>query len=41
MLNVIVNHLKFSYSGSNEVILNDIDMNVQSGDFVCLLGQSG
>lgn len=41
MLNVIVNHLKFSYSGSNEVILNDIDMNVRSGDFVCLLGQSG
>ena len=41
MLNVIVNHLKFSYSGSNEVILIDIDMNVRSGDFVCLLGQSG
>lgn len=41
MLNVIVNHLKFSYSGNNEVILNDIDMNVRSGDFVCLLGQSG
>ncbi|WP_034444715.1 ABC transporter ATP-binding protein [Cloacibacillus evryensis] len=41
MLNVIVNHLKFSYSGSNEVILNDIDMNVRSGEFVCLLGQSG
>ena len=36
-----MNHLKFSYSGSNEVILNDIDMNVRSGEFVCLLGQSG
>ncbi|MDO4561016.1 MAG: ABC transporter ATP-binding protein [bacterium] len=41
MLNVSVNHLKFSYDGSSDVILNDIDMDVQSGDFVCLLGQSG
>lgn len=41
MLNIAVNHLSFSYDDSNEVVLNDISMDVKSGDFVCLLGQSG
>lgn len=41
MLNIAVNHLSFSYDDSNEVVLDDISMDVKSGDFVCLLGQSG
>lgn len=41
MLNVAIDHLSFSYSGSPDVILGDINMNVKAGDFVCLLGQSG
>lgn len=41
VLNVDVEHLKFSYADSHEVILEDINMHVKAGDFVCLLGQSG
>ena len=40
MLNVSVEHLQFSYT-SNAVVLGDISMQVQAGEFVCLLGQSG
>lgn len=41
MLDIVVNHLSFSYGGSTELVLDDISMNVNPGDFVCLLGQSG
>ncbi|MEN1762245.1 ABC transporter ATP-binding protein [Anoxynatronum sibiricum] len=39
MLDVSVNHLKFHYA--KDLILNDINMNVKAGSFICLLGQSG
>lgn len=39
MLNVSVNDLSFSYD--NEMVLNGIDMEIEAGSFVCLLGQSG
>ncbi len=41
MLNVNIDHVEFSYSGSKNVILGDISMDIRAGDFVCLLGQSG
>jgi len=41
VLNVDVDRLHFLYDGSKEVILDEINMNVKAGDFVCLLGQSG
>ena len=36
---VVIRNLSFAYD--KELILGGIDMEVQSGDFVCLLGQSG
>lgn len=39
MLDVSVNHLSFSYD--IDLILADINMKVEKGSFVCLLGQSG
>ncbi|AKL95691.1 ABC-type nitrate/sulfonate/bicarbonate transport system, ATpase component [Clostridium aceticum] len=39
MLDVSVKHLSFSYD--KDVILDDINMKVKSGAFICLLGQSG
>lgn len=40
MLEVTANNLHFSYIKDQE-ILGGIEMRVQAGDFVCLLGQSG
>ena len=40
MLEVTAKDLHFSYV-ANEEILGGIDMQVNAGDFVCLLGQSG
>lgn len=40
MLDVSASHLRFSYS-DDDVILGDINMDVNAGGFVCLLGQSG
>ena len=41
MLDVAIENLGFSYSGSSNVVLDNINLNVKAGDFVCLLGQSG
>ena len=36
-----IKNLSFSYPGDTRLILKDIDLEVESGEFVCLLGQSG
>ncbi len=36
-----IKNLSFSYDGDTRLILKDIDLEVESGEFVCLLGQSG
>ena len=41
MFNVAVKNLSFAYPGTEKLILKDITMNVEEGEFVCLLGQSG
>lgn len=41
MPNVEIHNLSFSYKGSDKLILKDIDMEVEEGEFVCILGQSG
>ena len=40
MLDVLVDGVSFSYDKKN-VILGNIDMKVEAGSFVCILGQSG
>lgn len=41
MKEITVNDLSFGYAGSDKLILQDVQMHVREGDFVCLLGQSG
>ncbi|MEE1087014.1 MAG: ABC transporter ATP-binding protein [Schaedlerella sp.] len=41
MSSVKVSNLSFSYTGSDKLILKDIDLEVEDGEFVCILGQSG
>ena len=41
MRKIEVKDLSFSYAGSEKLILQDLEMEVNEGDFVCLLGQSG
>ena len=41
MNDIIVNDLSFRYADSDQLILRDVNMHVNEGDFVCLLGQSG
>ena len=41
MSGTIVKNLSFSYPGDTRLILKDIDLEVEAGEFVCLLGQSG
>lgn len=41
MSGVKVNRLSFSYPGSEKLIIKDINMEVDNGEFVCILGQSG
>ena len=36
-----VEDLSFSYKGSDKLILDGVNMHIDEGDFVCLLGQSG
>lgn len=36
-----VKDLSFAYPGSDKLILENLEMKVNEGDFVCLLGQSG
>lgn len=41
MNDITVNDLSFRYADSDQLILRDVSMHVNEGDFVCLLGQSG
>ena len=41
MNDITVNGLSFRYADSDQLILQDVNMRVREGDFVCLLGQSG
>lgn len=41
MNNMTIRNLSFCYSDDNRLILKDIDLEVNGGEFVCLLGQSG
>lgn len=41
MSHIAINDLSFSYDGSDKLILDHIDASVDSGEFVCILGQSG
>ena len=36
-----IKNLSFSYANDTKIILKDIDLEVEAGEFVCLLGQSG
>lgn len=38
---ITVNDLSFAYNGDKKLILKDISINVNAGEFVCILGQSG
>lgn len=38
---VDINDLSFAYEDGDRLILKDISVNIESGEFVCLLGQSG
>lgn len=41
MYGTSIKDLSFSYAGDTRLILKDIDLEVEAGEFVCLLGQSG
>lgn len=41
MHSMTIRNLSFSYQNDGKLILKDIDMGVNAGEFVCLLGQSG
>ena len=41
MSSIVIKDLSFAYAGSGRLILKDIDMEVEAGEFICLLGQSG
>ena len=41
MSNITIKNLSFAYEGSDRLILKDINMEVETGEFICLLGQSG
>lgn len=41
MNHIKVSTLSFSYAGDEKLILKDINMDVDTGEFVCILGQSG
>lgn len=40
MKDITVSDLSFGYADSDKLILQDVQMHVREGDFVCLLGQS-
>ena len=41
MPSVEINNLSFSYPGSDKLILRDINLTAEPGEFICVLGQSG
>ena len=38
MENIKINQLSFSYEDNGKLILKDINIEVQAGEFVCILG---
>ena len=36
-----IHDVSFSYAGSDKLVLKDINVDVEGGEFVCILGQSG
>ena len=36
-----IHDVSFAYTGSDKLILKDINVDVEGGEFVCILGQSG
>ncbi len=41
MKDIQISNLSFSYNGAGALILENINMKVRAGEFVCILGQSG
>ena len=41
MNKISIRNLSFAYAGSDNLILNGIDAEVEAGEFVCILGKSG
>ena len=41
MENIKINQLSFAYEANGKLILKDINIEVEAGEFVCILGQSG
>lgn len=41
MENIYIKNLSFKYNDSNNLILDNINITINQGEFVCLLGQSG
>lgn len=41
MRDVRIENLTFSYNGSDKIVLEDINLEIGEGEFVCILGQSG
>ena len=41
MSDIQIKNLSFSYEEGSKLILKDIDVTVEAGEFVCILGQSG
>lgn len=41
MENIKINHVSFAYENGGKLVLNDMNAEVQAGEFVCILGQSG
>ena len=41
MENIKINQLTYAYEANGKLILKDINIEVQAGEFVCILGQSG
>lgn len=41
MHDIKIHDISFSYAGSDKLVLKDINVDVEGGEFVCILGQSG
>jgi len=41
MQNITIKNLSFSYEGSEQLVLQGINLEAKHGDFICILGQSG
>jgi ABC-type nitrate/sulfonate/bicarbonate transport system, ATPase component len=36
-----MNHLFYSYKDNTELVLDDINLTIENGEFVCIIGHSG